>query len=291
MHLINTSKLNTVQRTEISLKYNLPYYALIVPFFTTGDKIIYNSDLDLDEQIKMISIFIPIVDKTTIILPFFGKDYDDMNKMLLSSFPDLEIIYIKDKTVSNEKKFLNGLLIVGDFYFLPGEKEELKNIPLIHHPPLKAMFGKPSFQRRDVQFFSDKAEWYEYASQKSMAKSLTPSLRSILNRINQYYNEDYNGILINRYADGTDYISAHSDDEKGLGKTSVVISLSIGSTRKFRIRDKFTKKIVLDKYINDGEILIMVGDFQKRYTHEIPKELLVKIPRTSLTFRIHKQGI
>ena len=62
---------------------------------------------------------------------------------------------------------------------------------------------------------------------------------------------------------------------------------SYGVTRKFRIRDKMNSKIVLDVPTSSNNLLIMGGDFQKEFTHEIPLEKKVKGSRISFTFRRH----
>ena len=64
-------------------------------------------------------------------------------------------------------------------------------------------------------------------------------------------------------------------------------SLSCGATRKFRIRNKKDKKIVLDIPLRHGDLVLMKGDFQKEFTHEIPVEKRVTGMRTSFTFREH----
>ena len=51
----------------------------------------------------------------------------------------------------------------------------------------------------------------------------------------------FNSILINYYENGPDYISNHSDDEKGLSNINV-ISLSYSSVRKFKIKCKKNNK-------------------------------------------------
>jgi alkylated DNA repair dioxygenase AlkB len=61
------------------------------------------------------------------------------------------------------------------------------------------------------------------------------------------------------------------------------------STRKLRIREKGSKKIVLDLDMKSCDIIFMSGDFQKEFTHEIPKQLKIKEPRYSFTFRHHKK--
>lgn len=59
------------------------------------------------------------------------------------------------------------------------------------------------------------------------------------------FNINFNGILVNKYNDGNDYISYHSDDEGSISSVGVV-SISYGSTRKLIIRQKTLRKIELD---------------------------------------------
>lgn len=92
--------------------------------------------------------------------------------------------------------------------------------------------------------------------------------------------------MVNKYDDGNNYIGDHCDDEKTLDKGGV-ISISYGAVRKFRIRDKVTKKIIIDIPTKSNSIIHMGGDFQKEFTHGIPVEKKVKEVRYSLTFRKH----
>jgi len=129
---------------------------------------------------------------------------------------------------------------------------------------------------------------YRYSGQLAKSIPLTPNIEVLLNYINSGLSSDFNGILVNKYADGNDYISKHSDDEKGLSQDGVV-ALSYGAVRKFRIRNKQTGDIVSDIPTNQGELLIMGGDFQKEFTHEIPIEKKVNQTRYSFTFRKHNE--
>jgi alkylated DNA repair dioxygenase AlkB len=118
------------------------------------------------------------------------------------------------------------------------------------------------------------------------SKPLSQSMSELLLVINMVVGAKFNGILVNKYIDGNDYISAHSDDETGLDSVGV-ISISYGSERKFRIRNKETKEIMCDESTTHCSILHMGGDFQKLYTHEIPIQKKIKEPRISFTFRKH----
>lgn len=153
--------------------------------------------------------------------------------------------------------------------------------------PEIVIYGRVCKQRRCVGFFSDESVGYYYSNQRADSKPMTEPLKEILSYVNTKYNANYNGILVNKYKSGEDYISAHSDDEQNLHKTAGVVSISFGSTRKFRIRSKKDKKLKTDFSLVSGLMLQMGGNFQKEFTHEIPIEKRVKQERISFTFRTH----
>lgn len=162
--------------------------------------------------------------------------------------------------------------------------EEIKD-NLEIRPEIK-IYGRKLNQNRDIGFYSDESKGYQYSGTIAKSKPLTENLKYLLEGINKYFESEYNGILINCYNDGTQSIGKHSDDEKFLDKTGV-IAISYGATRKFRIRDKQTGKIVKDLYTHSNQVIHMSGDFQKEFTHEIPVEKKVLSTRYSLTFRKH----
>ena len=153
-------------------------------------------------------------------------------------------------------------------------------------PEIK-VFGKICHQNRDVGFFSDESIGYKYSGYMAESIPLTSALKTLLDIVNEITNNNFNGILVNYYCDGTQTIGAHSDDESELGKNGVV-AISYGTNRKFRIRDKVTKKILKDIDLENGDMVHMGGDFQKEFTHEIPAQRKIKDFRYSFTFRYHK---
>jgi alkylated DNA repair dioxygenase AlkB len=166
--------------------------------------------------------------------------------------------------------------------------EELKNVFVYEEPPVK--MGK---QRRNIAFYSDESEGYRYSGQimKSLPLSNVELFEFLLPNINNALNTNFNGILVNRYINGEKYIGAHSDDEGGLDKNNkMVAGLCYGNgIRKFRIRDKITKEIVLDFDHEPCTLLVMQGEFQQEFTHEIPIQKRVKDERISITFRHHTE--
>ena len=158
--------------------------------------------------------------------------------------------------------------------------------PLLTVRPEIRVFGKIVHQNRNVGFFSDESIGYKYSNQIAKSIKLTPGLKKLLNEMNEMFKANFNGILVNQYTSGTDYIGAHSDDETGLDQVGVV-AISYGAARTFRIRDKQTKKIVQDVPSVSNGIIFMKGDFQKMYTHEIPIQKKINGERYSFTFRTH----
>ena len=158
--------------------------------------------------------------------------------------------------------------------------------PQLEERPEIIIFGKICKQQRNVGFFSNESIGYKYSNKMMESKPLSQSMSELLHIVNKDTCAEFNGILVNKYMDGNDYISAHSDDETGLDSVGVV-SISYGSERIFRIRNKETKEIMCDESTTHCSILHMGGDFQKLYTHEIPIQKKIKEPRISFTFRKH----
>tara|TARA_B110000971_G_scaffold17011_1_gene15716 strand:- start:206 stop:799 length:594 start_codon:yes stop_codon:yes gene_type:complete len=150
------------------------------------------------------------------------------------------------------------------------------------------VYGREAIQHRNMGFFSDTSIGYYYSRKLLPSTKFTefPELEKLLRIVNGIFGTSFNGILVNHYSDGNDYISRHSDDEAGIDASGVV-AISYGAVRKFRIRDKSTGKIVKDIPTISNQFIHMGGDFQKEFTHEIPIEKKVKGERYSFTFRKH----
>ena len=184
----------------------------------------------------------------------------------------------------NDKK--GWLCVYKDFKV---NKDFAWDLELVTEPPI-VVYGKQCVQHRCVGFYSDTSSGYKFSGQTTSVKPMTYELKIIMNNVNEKLGTDFNGILINKYRNREDNIGKHSDNEDGLSKVKpCVASLSFGATRTVRIRDKVSGKIVLDYPHKEGELLVMFGNFQKHYMHEIPKQLKVWKPRISLTFRNHTQ--
>lgn len=167
-----------------------------------------------------------------------------------------------------------------------------KIISNLNKRPIIKLWGKECNQNRDISFFSDFLKGYEYSGTIETSKPLTKTLGKILNIINNTFNATYNGILINHYNDGSCNIGEHSDAESGLDKNgNGVLAIHYGVKRKFVVKRKSDGKRY-EIFPGDNEIIWMKGnDFQKLYTHQLPKVSTNKVntSKTSLTFRSHNK--
>ncbi len=78
-------------------------------------------------------------------------------------------------------------------------------------------------------------------------------------------------------------VDLHADDESCVG--NVIGSLSLGSTREFRIRHNATQE-TLAFQVSNGTLIIMAGTMQRFWKHEIRKTRKIVGERINLTFRL-----
>jgi alkylated DNA repair dioxygenase AlkB len=154
---------------------------------------------------------------------------------------------------------------------------------LIKNPAIN-LFGKIAYQHRCIAFFSDQSIGYSYSNQIAKSQPLTPNFISLLRIINNHFGTEFNGILVNKYVNGQDYIGFHSDAD--INPEEGVIMISYGAVRKFRIKD-LNNKTLFDVSTLPNEIIHMGGDFQKYYKHGVPIQKTIRGERYSLTFRHH----
>jgi alkylated DNA repair dioxygenase AlkB len=189
--------------------------------------------------------------------------------------------------IKTDKSYLNFLSYTDNYIvreIIDKCIEEVKDC-LDIKPPIKFM-GKIVYQQRDVGFFSNETEGYYYSGKLTSSKPLKPNLLELLIFVNTLFGSSFNGILVNRYNDGTNYISEHSDNENTLDDIGVV-AISYGAIRKFRIRNKLTKEKVIDIPTTSYSLMQMGGNFQNEFLHGIPIEKKIMDVRYSLTFRKH----
>lgn len=109
----------------------------------------------------------------------------------------------------------------------------------------------------------------------------------IKKRIEPRANLTFNSVLLNLYRDGKDSISWHTDAEPELGKNPVIASVNFGASRTFQLRHNITKKKI-EIELTHGSLLIMQGELQHYWHHQVPKTKKAIGERINLTFRVIK---
>jgi Alkylated DNA repair protein len=149
--------------------------------------------------------------------------------------------------------------------------------------PIK-IFGKSVLQPRLTAYYGTQA--YTYSGVTMQPLPWNAPLLQIKQKIEPLVNTKFNGVLLNLYRDGQDYIGWHSDDEHDLAEGSIIASLSLGETRRFIFRRRDDHQIKVKLNLSDGDFLIMGGDTQKFWQHHVPKTAKSTEPRINLTFRV-----
>jgi alkylated DNA repair dioxygenase AlkB len=104
-------------------------------------------------------------------------------------------------------------------------------------------------------------------------------------RLQEFTGIEFTHVLCNYYRDGQDSMGWHRDNEAVLGKNPIIASITFGATRMFQIRHYETKKHKIDIPLTHGSLLIMSGESQHHWEHQIPKTKKVVGARVNLTFR------
>jgi alkylated DNA repair dioxygenase AlkB len=181
-----------------------------------------------------------------------------------------------------------------DPHFLPHEKAT---------PLFNTLLSKCAWKRhhasfghtvpRDEAYYGDPGTHYTYSRRKYQPLPWLPELLSLKTLVEDatpdaaYANlslprTGYNAVLCNLYRDGNDSVGLHADDEPEMGP--VIASVSLGAERLFKLR-RTDGSVAFSERLPRGSLLIMAGNTQKNFKHEVPKEPGVTQPRINLTFR------
>jgi len=146
------------------------------------------------------------------------------------------------------------------------------------------MYGKMVKFPRLTSWYGDNDKPYSFSGITLRPHTWTPELLEIKKKIEPLSGATFNSVLLNLYRDGNDSISWHTDAEKELGRNPVIASVNFGAERTFQLRHTQTNERI-DIALNHGSLLIMMGELQHFWQHQVPKTKTVKTPRINLTFR------
>lgn len=194
------------------------------------------------------------------------------------------------KNQSGEVQIQNGVYAYLPGFFTKQEADALfdafsKNIAW-NQEEMK-MYGKVVKFPRLTSWYGDSDRPYSFSGITLQPNPWTTELLEIKKRIEPLSDAVFNSVLLNLYRDGSDSISWHTDAEKELGKNPVIASVNFGAERTFQLRHVETNERI-DIPLSHGSLLIMKGELQHYWQHQIPKTKTVKTARINLTFRVIK---
>jgi len=147
------------------------------------------------------------------------------------------------------------------------------------------MFGKKVMQPRLTALYGDPNVAYGYSGIIMSVYPWNEILLNIKSKVEALSNIDFTHVLLNYYRNGQDSMGWHRDNEKNLGKNPTIASVSFGVSREFQLRKYETKNDKKSILLTHGSLLMMRGETQHFWEHQIPKSNKINNPRINLTFR------
>lgn len=147
------------------------------------------------------------------------------------------------------------------------------------------VFGKTYNQPRLTAFYNDSSTKYSYSKIELVTQPFIPILKRIKNQIEEQTGYFFNSVLANLYRDGLDSNGWHADNEPELGTNPAIASLSFGTDRFFYFKHNLLKEESYKINLKNGSLLVMAGEMQHYWKHQIPKSRKVLGERINLTFR------
>ena len=149
-----------------------------------------------------------------------------------------------------------------------------------------AFYGREIALPRLTAWYGDRGRTYTYSHISMQPHPWTALLCDIKRKVENSVGAQFNSVLLNLYRSGNDGVSWHQDNEPELGCHPIIASVSFGETRVFQLRHRNNRVIPrLDIPLSTGSLLIMCGETQQHWQHQIPKTKRAVEPRINLTFR------
>jgi hypothetical protein len=94
-----------------------------------------------------------------------------------------------------------------------------------------------------------------------------------------------NHVVIHRYVDNKDKIGFHHDKDLDLDPDGVIVTISIGESRRFAVRDVYNTKKIVILSVSEGDVICMTDAFNSCFKHSLLPESLKTNIRYSITAR------
>ncbi|SMG52251.1 alpha-ketoglutarate-dependent dioxygenase AlkB family protein [Arenibacter troitsensis] len=150
------------------------------------------------------------------------------------------------------------------------------------------VFGKTYPQPRLTALFGENSNPYSYSNITMHPHAFTAELLELRNKLQMEIGVHFTSCLLNLYRNGKDSNGWHADDEKALGKNPIIASISLGQERYFHLKHKLKKDLKQKLLLEHGSLLLMKGETQHCWYHQIPKTSKTIQERINITFRVIK---
>ena len=164
---------------------------------------------------------------------------------------------------------------------------ELTTTIVWRQEPIK-LFGKQVMQPRLTAWHGDPAARYQYSGLALEPNPWTPALQRLREQVEAATGTRFYSVLLNLYRSGQDSMGWHADNEPELGPAPVIASVSLGDTRRFRLKPRDPARTLhapVSLELSAGSLLVMRGYTQHYWLHAVPKTARRAGPRLNLTFR------
>ena len=180
----------------------------------------------------------------------------------------------------------------GQLYWLPGfyssQQADLHFEHLKEHIAWQTerlfLFGRWLEVPRLMAWYGDSNAEYRYSNVTHSPLPWSAELEPLRKDMQSLCGQTFNSVLANLYRNGHDSMGCHADNEKVLGDRPLIASLSFGETRLLRFHHPASNHR-LNLELAHGDVLIMAGELQHHWRHELPKTRRPKRARINLTFR------
>lgn len=185
---------------------------------------------------------------------------------------------------------LSGADLHFDPAWLPALRADALFAQLLREVPWEVhrirMFGRTVDSPRLSCWIGDPDAAYRYSGTLFEPHPWPQALDRLRARLSGALGVRFNSVLANRYRDGRDAMGWHRDDEPELGPQPVIASLSLGATRRFRLKADDRAVPPLSLELPHGSLLVMAGRTQARFRHALPRTARPVGERINLTFRV-----
>ena len=147
------------------------------------------------------------------------------------------------------------------------------------------IFGKKIAQPRLTALYGNDGKSYGYSNIVMQPHPFNSALTFIKEEIESIINEHFTTVLLNYYRDGQDSMGWHADNEKELGQNPCIASISFGDERVFQLKHNSIINLKQNISLQNGSLLLMKGETQQYWKHQIPKTKKPIGGRINLTFR------